>query len=210
MNEKIFLAKVSDNMDPDKLHRVRVTFTDEKEIVSDWIPVMTLTAGNDSGMYSIPDNDEQVLVASLGESGTRFCVLGSIWSNKAEPPKTGENTSADLNQNGKNAVSFIKTKSGSMFILDDTKSSEKIQLIAADKKTRIEFLQADEAIRIESNRDIKISAKSKIQISAEELEITAKKKVSLSSDELNVKSSKDLSVKANKDISLKGSGIALN
>ena len=51
MNKNVYIAKVSDNQDPDNLHRVKVTFTNENEVVTDWIPVLSYNAGNDNGMY---------------------------------------------------------------------------------------------------------------------------------------------------------------
>lgn len=210
MNKNVFIAKVSDNQDPDNLHRVKVTFTNENEVVTDWIPVLSYNAGNDNGIYSLPDIDEQVLVISLNELNTKYCVIGSIWSNDVKPPETGENSDADLNQDGKNSLHFIKTKSGNMLIFDDTDSKEKIQFITSEGKSRIEFSTEDELINIETETDLKLTAKKKISINAEEIEITSKKQFNISADEFQTKVSKELSINADKDITLKGSGIALN
>lgn len=210
MNKNVFIAKVSDNQDPDNLHRVKVTFTNENEVVTDWIPVLSYNAGNDNGIYSLPDIDEQVLIISLNELNTQYCVIGSIWSNDVKPPETGENSDADLNQDGKNSLHFIKTKSGNMLIFDDTDSKEKIQFITSEGKSRIEFSTEDELINIETETDLKLTAKKKISINAEEIEITSKKQFNISADEFQTKVSKELSINADKDITLKGSGIALN
>lgn len=210
MNKKVFFAKVSDNQDPDNLHRVRVTFTNEKESVTDWIPVLSQSAGNDVGIYNLPDVDEQVLVVSIDENNSKYCVLGSVWSNEVKPPQTGENGDADLNQDGKNALNFVKTKSGNMFILDDTESKEKIQVITAEGKSKIEFSNEDELINIETETDLQLSAKENLTINAKEIEITSEKQFNISADEFQTKVAKELQINADKDITLKGSGIALN
>ena len=210
MNKNIFIAKVSDNKDPDNLHRVKVTFKHESEVVTDWIPVISYSSGNDNGIYTIPDVEEQVIVIALDEMNTKYCVLGSIWSNEAKPPKTGENNDADLNQDGKNSLHFIKTRSGNMLIFDDTDSKEKFQIITSKGKSKIEFSAEDKLINIETETDIRFTAKKQFSINAEEIEIISKKQFNISADEFQTKASKDLSINADNDITLKGSGIALN
>lgn len=210
MNKKVFLAKVSDNQDPDNLHRVKITFTNEDVVVSDWIPVLSYSAGNDNGIYSLPDVDEQVLVAALDNDSKAFCVIGSIWSNEVKPPESGENSDADLNQDGKNSLHFLKSRAGNMIILDDTDSKEKIQLISADGKSRFEFSAEDELINLETENDIQITAKKNLMINAEEIEIKSSKQMNITTDEFQTKVSKELQINADKDITIKGSGIALN
>ena len=210
MNKNVFIAKISDNQDPDNLHRVKVTFQNEQEVVSNWIPVLSSSAGNSNGIYSIPEVDEQVIVTTLDGDSTSLCVIGSIWSNDVQPPETEENSDADLNADGKNSLHFIKSRAGNLIILDDTESKEKIQLISADKKSRFEFSAEDELINLETEQDIQITAKKNLLINAEEIEIESSKQMNITADEFQTKVSKELSINADKDITIKGSGVALN
>lgn len=211
MNQKVFIAKISDNQDPDNLHRVKITYSNETgDVVSNWVPVLSYSAGNGNGLYSLPDVDEQVLVASLENDTNSFCVIGSIWSNEVKPPKTDENSDADLNQDGKNSLHFLKSRAGNMIILDDTDSKEKIQLISADGKSRFEFSAEDELINLETENDIQITAKKNLSINAEEIEIESSKQTNITTEEFQTKVSKELQINADKDITIKGSGIALN
>ena len=210
MIKNVFIAKISDNQDPDNLHRVKVTFTNEKEVVSNWIPVLSPSAGDKNGIYSLPEIDEQVLVASLDNDTKNLCILGSIWSDNVKPPETEENSDADLNSDGNNSLHFIKSRAGNLIILDDTDSKEKIQLISADKKSRFEFSSEDELINLETENDIQIHAEKNLTIEAEEIEIKSSKQMNISADEFQTKVSKDLSIESDKDITIKGSGIALN
>ena len=136
--------------------------------------------------------------------------MGSIWSNEVKPPETEENSDADLNSDGNNSLHFIKSRAGNLIILDDTDSKEKIQFISADKKSRFEFSAEDELINIETENDIQIHAEKSLTIEAEEIEIKSSKQMNISVDEFQTKVSKDLSIESDKDITLKGSGIALN
>jgi uncharacterized protein involved in type VI secretion and phage assembly len=203
-------AVVTDNKDPDKLNRVKVSAPYEESSVSDWIPVVTPLAGADSGFSVLPNVDDQVLVVYLDDQHVRQAVLGGIWYEEAAPPETQENADADLNKDGNNALSFIKSKSGAMIILDDTEGKEKIQLIAADGKSRLEFRAEDKMTTLSTEYDLTIGAKGSITIDAEEITITGKKQVNISADEFQVAAEKEMTLTASKDMTIKGAGVSLN
>ena len=125
-------------------------------------------------------------------------------------PEAGENGDADLNKDGKNALHFVKSKSGCMYIIDDTKDAEKAQFIAAGGKTRLEFSKKDKLVNLETDEKISFSAKKEMGFEADTITMKAKKKADISMDEFQVKASKTCSIQADQDMSLKGSGIALN
>lgn len=205
-----YLAKVSDNKDPDKMNRIRVTRTLEKDAVSSWIPYLSINAGSGAGFSTLPDADEQVLVATLDALETSQVAVGTIWSENSKPPETGENSDAELNKDGKNALHFVKSRSGAMLIVDETKDSEKTQFIAAGGKTRLEFSKKDKLVNLETDEKIGFSAKKEMDFEADTITMKAKKKADISMDEFQVKASKACSIQADQDMSLKGSGIALN
>jgi phage baseplate assembly protein gpV len=187
-----------------------VSKTDEAESVTDWIPVLSPYASPDAGLSALPDVDDQVLVMSLDSMNKRLVALGSLWSTGAKPPETGENGDADLNGDGKNALHFIKSRAGSMIVFDDTEGAEKIQIISSDNKARLEFSVADKLTLLKTENDISISAKGAITIAAEEISITSKKKLNVSGDETQIIGKKKMEVTASQDLTLKGSGVALN
>lgn len=210
MLNNVFCAKVSDNKDPDGFNRIKITFTNEEEVVSDWVPYMTPIGGADIGMSALPDIDDQVVVLSLNQNSGKYVAIGSIWSEVAAPPESGENGDADLNQDGKNALSFIKSKSENMIIFDDTDGKEKLQIIQNKTNSRIEFIAEDKKISITTDEEIDIAAKKDLNINAENITIEAEKELNFSCEDLQVKASKEINIEASKDMTLKGSGIALN
>jgi uncharacterized protein involved in type VI secretion and phage assembly len=205
-----YFAKVTDNKDPDGLNRVRVARTGDGDSVTDWIPVITPWAGSGAGLSALPEPGSQVLVVSLDSREIKKAVLGGLWSAAAPPPETRENPEADLNQDGKNSLRFIKSRAGSMIIFDDTEGAEKIQIISAGGKSRLEFLTAGEILSLETDTDITIGAKGSLAIQAEEIEISGAKAVSLRAEEIMIAAKKNLEAAADRDMTLKGSSISLN
>lgn len=212
MQESYFyVGKVTDNQDTEGLHRIKISAQLEGESVSAWLPYLSAAAGNGTGFSSLPNIDDQVLVLAFGNERGEQVVLGSFWSDNCAPPKTDENKDADLNADGKNSLSFFKSKAGNMIICDDTDGKEKLQFIAAGGGSRIEFDIENEVINLESDKDISICAKGDITIQAEEeISLTAKKSLSIKSNEFRMQSEKNASIESGKDITLKGTGIALN
>jgi len=210
MLPNLYLAKITDNADPDKLNRVKVAKKGEDENEDNWIPFITPYGGSDTGLNFLPNVDEQVLVISLGTVEGQKAVIGSIWSNEVPPPESGENTAADFNDNGENSLKFLKSQSGSMLVLDDTEGAEKIQLISAEKKSRLELNETDELLSLNTEHDVKIGAKKKILIMADEISINSEKKMDISADIYQLSAKKGLDIESDKNIGFKSSGVSHN
>jgi uncharacterized protein involved in type VI secretion and phage assembly len=210
MFPNFYWAKVTDNADPDRLNRVRVAKKGEEENVADWIPVLTPYGSDDTGLSFLPDVDDQVLVVSMGIKDGQKVVIGSIWSNDAPPPESGENSAADFNDDGENSLKFIKSRAGNMLIFDDTKDAEKMQMISSGKKSRLEFNEPEEFVSLNTEQDINIGAKHTFSIKADEISITGEKQMDISAEEYQLDAKKGLDINCDKDISIKGSGISLN
>ncbi len=126
------------------------------------------------------------------------------------PPVTGENSDADLNGDGKNSLKFMKSRSGHMIIFDDTEGAEKFQIISGDGKTRFEFDIAEEIGNLTSEADVMIGAKGSLTLKAESISIQSEKSIEISGEEYKFSAKKAADITADKDLSVKGSGIALN
>jgi len=204
-------AKVVENADPDGLNRVKVQMAEEEGCnVTDWIPVVSPYASGDAGLSFLPDIGDQALVVSFDAENAQKAVVGAIWSDGARPPETKENTAADLNKDGKNTLKFFRSKTGNRLIFDDTEGGEKIQLLAADGKTRLEISAADKSLSLAAEHDITIGAKGTLSILAEEVEISSESEVSISADKYQVQADSGYSNNAGDGVSIEGSGIALN
>jgi uncharacterized protein involved in type VI secretion and phage assembly len=205
-------GKVTANQDPDALGRVKVIVdTMGEAIETDWIPVMQLYGSSEVGAFFIPEVDDIVLVTFMANNSKMGVVLGGVYTASQLPPETGENTASDVNQDGENNLRFIKSRSGHMLIFDDKSGEEKIQIISHDGNTRFEFLAADEMLNIETDKDLRVSAKGKLAITAEEGEFTFEKALKIEGDAISFEAKgKDLSAKAGQNITLEGTSVILN
>ena len=210
MSSYHYIGSVSDNKDPDGLNRIRVSILGETDSVTGWIPFLSMYAGDGTGLTLLPEIDSQVMVISLDENNIQQVAIGGIWSNADPPPETEENAEADLNQDGENNLRFLKSRSGTQIIFDDTEGQEKIQILSSDKKSRFEFLLAEELVSLTTENDLTIGAKKTVSIQAEEVEIVGKKKISFDVEELQISAKKTLDVDIDKDLGIDGSGISFN
>ena len=103
------IAIVSDNQDPDGLNRIRVYFPHlEGSQVSNWIPYVVPMLGDGAGFAFLPEVDTPVITISLDKYSAKMLALPGPYTQKHQPPQTEENSDADLNQNGKNDLHFLK------------------------------------------------------------------------------------------------------
>jgi len=209
-NEFVF-GTISDNADPDKQARVKATYSLQgEEAETPWLPVTSIYATNEAGVFFLPEVGDQVVMVFMDTNHTTGFILGSLWHQDNTPPETEENTGSDLNGDGDNNLQFIKSRSGNMIILDDKSGEEKVQLIASGGKTRLEFLLADEIINLETDKDITIMAKGKIQVEAEEAELTCSKGLKVEGQGITFESSDALNLVAKGNLGAEGSTIKLN
>ena len=193
----VVIGIVTNNSDPDGLGRVKVKFpwlsdTDE----SFWARIAVPMAGNDRGLFFLPEIDDEVLVIfELGD--VRFpYVIGALWNGKDKAP-------AD-NADGKNNVRLIKSRSGHTIKLNDEDGAETIEIIDANGTNTIVIDTANDTITVSADRDIKLSAPNgKISLDAQSLELT-------SSQDTKIKSGSAMNVEASATLTVKGATVNIN
>ena len=179
--EGIVLGIVTNNQDPENVGRVKVKFPwleDGDE--SYWARVATLMAGNDRGIFFLPEVEDEVLVAfDHGDINYPY-VIGTLWNGVDTPPET--------NENGKNNIRKLKSRSGHEIIFDDNdeEKKEKIEIrtnaghtivlddSAGGEKIEIKDKTGNNSIVIDSVQNaITISSQMKLSIKAQMIEIEA-------------------------------------
>ena len=193
----VVVGIVTNNEDPEKLGRLKVKFpwlSDQDE--SNWARIATPMAGNERGIYFLPEiNDEVLIIFEQGD--VRFpYIIGALWNGKDKPPLT--------NENGQNDVRVIKSRSGHLIRLNDEQGKETIEIIDKTGKNSIVLDTAANSIAIAADGDITLSApQGTIKLEAESIEIK-------SSADTKLESGAGTDVTASSTMNLKGQTINLN
>lgn len=193
----VVVGVVTNNQDPDGMGRVKVTFpwlSNQDE--SHWARVAAPMAGKERGFYFLPEVEDEVLVA-FEHGDARFpYVIGSLWNGKDAPPAK--------NDDGKNNIRVIKSRSGHIIRLSDEDGKEKIEIIDKSEKNSIVLDTANNTITITSEKDIVFSAsKGTIKLDGQKIDIK-------SSADTKIESGSGLDVKASATMNIKGSAVNIN
>lgn len=197
LNDRIYgmvIATVTNNKDPDKLGRVKLKYPWlSEDIESDWARIVTPMSGNQFGFFILPEVGDEVLVGfEHGQIELPF-VMGSLWNGQDKPP--------EVNEDGKNNLRLIKSRSGHIIRLDDTDGSEKIEILDKSNKNTIVIDTANNTITIKADADISI------QSANGKLTLMGKKGIDLQSDDaVRINSKKDFEVTSNAAVKVKASG----
>jgi uncharacterized protein involved in type VI secretion and phage assembly len=189
---------VTNNQDPDGLGRVRVRFpwlADGAE--SFWARVATPMAGKDRGLYFLPEVDDEVVVAFQHGRIDAPVVLAGLW-NATDTPPAG-------NDDGKNNVRLVKSRSGHLVRLDDTAGAGKIEIIDSSGNNRLVIDTAANTIAIAADADVSIrSANGKIALAGNSIEIES------TGGSVTIKSGAAMTVQASGGLTLKGQTVDIN
>lgn len=193
----VVVGIVTDNKDPDQLGRIKVKIprlSGEEE--SNWARVASFMTGSDRGAFFLPEPDDEVLVAfEYGDINNPY-IIGSLWNGVDTPILT--------NDDGKNNIRMIKSRSGHIIRLDDTDGGEKIEIVDKSEKNMIVINTTDNKISIKSDMDIEISAPNgKVSIEANDFEVKTN-----ASAKIEATSGMDL--KASGSMNLKGATVNIN
>jgi uncharacterized protein involved in type VI secretion and phage assembly len=193
----VVVGVVTNNQDPDGLGRVKVKFpwlSDEDE--SQWARLAVPMAGKDRGAYFLPEVDDEVLVV-FEHGDVRFpYVVGALWNGQDTPPAK--------NDDGKNNLRLIKSRSGHLIKLNDEDGKETIEIIDKSEKNSIIVDTAKNTITITTDKDITLSApKGTIKLDAQKIEIK-------SSADTKLEAGAGMDVKASATMNVKGATVNIN
>ncbi len=177
----VVVGIVTNNKDPEGLGRVRLSFpwrgcSDE----SYWARVVSPMAGNQMGVFFLPEVNDEVLVAFDQGDVEHPYVIGSLWNGKDGPPEknsSGKNNIRKIRSRSGHEIVFnddsggkkeqveIHTNGGHRILLDDSSGKEKIQVVDKTGGNTITIDSAQNAINIESAMQLKIKSQ-QIEIEA--------------------------------------------
>lgn len=176
---------VVDNVDPDELARIQVKFpTLFDEPVSFWLRQASPNAGKERGLYALPEIDDEVLVIFMQGSQDVGVIIGQFWNGvdipppEAKSPPTGSETDAGGSlstakfTDGSTSIDdndrrFWRSRSGHLFLFDDTSGAETVQVWDNSHKLSIVFDTAEGNVFISNtNNDIHIRTANDLYLEA--------------------------------------------
>lgn len=191
------VAVVTNNQDPDGFGRVKVKFPWLSDVdESSWARVAAPMAGKQRGVFFLPEVDDEVLVV-FEHGDVRFpYVLGALWNGVDAPPIT--------NDDGKNNIRMIKSRSGHVVKLNDEDGKETIEIVDKSEKNSIVIDTAKNTITVTADKDITFSASNgTIKLDAKKVEIN-------SSDAAKLKAGSTVNLEASATMTVKGATVNIN
>lgn len=193
----VVVGVVTNNQDPDGIGRVKVKFPWlSVEDESNWARVASPMAGKERGLYLLPEVEDEVLVA-FEHGDVRFpYVVGSLWGGKDAPPVK--------NDDGKNDVRLLKSRSGHAVRLTDKDGAELIEIVDKSGKNSLVFDTAKNTVTVTSDKDIVLkAAQGAIRLEAQKVEIK-------STADIKVEASASMEMKASGQMTVKGATVNIN
>jgi phage protein D/phage baseplate assembly protein gpV len=193
---QLVIGVVTNNKDPDGMGRVRVKFPAlGSDIEGWWARVATINAGNERGLFMLPQVNDEVVVAFEHGDTRRPLVIGSLYHGKAKVP-------ADL-KDGKNASP--KAAFG-------VKSDDKVHVEGTQAMT----LRSGEKMTVEVNRngqggtgDYLLDAKGNItDKAAQNIKLEAGQNIELKANSsVKITGSASVTIETTGSLKLKGSTV---
>ncbi len=199
--EGIALGIVTNNQDDQQQGRVKIKFPwlgegDE----SYWARVSTIMAGNEMGAFFLPEVGDEVIVAFDHGDINHPYVLGSLWNGRNVPPVK--------NDDGKNNIRMIKSRSGHQVTFSDEEGKEKVEVKTKSGHT----ILLDDSSGKESITIMDKSGNNSIVIDSAQnsINIESSLKLSLKAKEIEIVSDGGLSIKASAVLSIQGAIVKIN
>jgi phage protein D/phage baseplate assembly protein gpV len=188
------VALVTNNKDPDGMGRVKVKFPWlSEDVESDWCRLVGVGGGGETGIFWLPEVNDEVLVAfENGDIGRPF-VLGGLWNGQDVPPEPSD----EAVENGKVHKRTLKTRGGHMLtfidgsgagVILETSGGHKLTLDDEGQKIQAETSGGQTLVLDDSSRAVTVE----------------------SGGDLSFKSATNLTIEAGTVLELKGQSFKLN
>ncbi|RCW69134.1 phage baseplate assembly protein V [Pseudorhodoferax soli] len=172
------LARVVSLDDPERLNRVQIRLLAfdgaEGQDAPLWARVVAPFAGDQRGLFMLPDVDDEVLVLMAQGDARAPLIVGGLWNGSAAAP-------ADIAAGGANRTKRLRSKNGIQITLLDESGQETLTL-ETPGGTRVTLKDGPSALTLEDangnsikleTAGITVTAAAKVSVQAANVEVTA-------------------------------------
>jgi uncharacterized protein involved in type VI secretion and phage assembly len=192
----VAIALVTQNDDPEKMCRVKVSFPwHEQPRESYWARLSTPMAGKDRGFVTIPEVGDEVLVAFEREDLRFPYILGGLWNGKDTPPIS--------NDDGNNDKRIFKSRDGHYLLYDDNSSAGEV-ILTHKKGRRIAFTPSGWVVEDENGNKIEVDSGSG------SMTIEAKGQLNIRAASITIETTATLEMKSSATLTIRGSLVTIN
>lgn len=197
----VVVGLVTNNNDPNNWGRVKVKYpwlSDTEE--SNWARVATPSAGNNRGIFWLPEVNDEVLIAFEHGNMSHPYVLGALWNGKDKVPEGGNSAVA---KGGTVNKRVMMSRTGHKVIMDDSAGAEGILIQDKTGNNLIKIDSVKNDIEIKANGNLTIDVKGKISIKAG-MSITVN-----AGTNIDIQANTTMKVQATAQLEMKASTMAL-
>jgi uncharacterized protein involved in type VI secretion and phage assembly len=203
----------NNNDDDEKVGRIKVKFPWlNGELETDWIRFAAPGAGKTRGFYSIPEVDDEVLVAFEHGDINRPYVVGALWNGTDTPPKATNEVVKD----GKVNERIWQSRSGHVILMSDEQGKEQIVIrdktgkneIIVDSKENAITVNVDGNYAVNNGGDYTLTSKGKTTTNSKG-DVTIKSggaNITVQGSKVTIKGQSAVAIEAQGKLDLKSSG----
>ncbi|MDR3577375.1 MAG: VgrG-related protein [Anaerolineaceae bacterium] len=200
--EGAVIGLVTNNQDPLGSGRVKIRFPWlDSDNESTWAPIVSPMAGNNRGLFILPEvGDEVLVIFEHGDMNHPF-VLGGLWNGVDAPPISADQAVAS---SGSVKQRVWKTRTGHTITLDDSDDTPGISIVDQTGNNKIVIDSSQNRLSIEIDGDIEIKANQNVTVKSGA-------NLSLQSDSnISIKASGTLDLESSATLTIKGSTVNIN
>lgn len=212
-NSGLAIGVVTNNNDPDGMGRVKVKLPAlSDDVESWWARVLIVGAGADTGLYAMPQVNDEVLVGFEHGDVRRPFVLGGLYGGSVRPPTPN----SEFVANNKIIQWNMKTGGHNMiFRSGDAPADQHVKLVTKETKAtlylgadKVELISSDKTVEIKNgNASILLAANGDITLRGNKITLQAQTDVAVNGTNVNTRATAGAKVEG-ATVEVKGSATA--
>lgn len=164
----VVVGVVRNRTDPENLGRIQVQFPWlDDELTTTWASIATPMAGRERGMFFMPEDEDECLVAFDQGCFDHPYIVGFLWNGADTPPNGDIDNSVrrfqsvsghilEFNDNDGSYLIRLRTQGGHEILLDDSSGSERIHIEDQEGNT-VELSASGITLTAGAGKDVSIS-----------------------------------------------------